>query len=115
MEKKFLALGATVQLPGKLKPGLKWQFSFNNDTLSLYLPVILSIPIRIEGSNYMIEPYGGCGVVYNSNTTSFLPLIEGGLMIHKGYFFIDIPIYCYFSEYNDDFLIGLNVGWSNSI
>lgn len=113
LEKKFVALGTTVQLPFQLSPGIKPQFAFNNDMWSFYIPAILSVPIDLNLKNsIVIEPYGGGGVVYHSDLSSFVPLIEGGLMIRKDSVVIDIPIYGYFTEFNRDFLIGFNVGWS---
>jgi len=128
LEKKFISLGTTIQIPYYVSPGLKPQFSFNNDMWSLYLPAILSVPIGVGGKKkFRFEPYAGGGLVYNSDSSTFYPLVEGGFMIHAGTIFCDFPIYCYFYDkshtfYNDrsnitisdltDLLIGFNVGKS---
>ncbi|MBN2657857.1 MAG: hypothetical protein JXR86_12410 [Spirochaetales bacterium] len=113
LEKKYAALGSSVQFPGSVSIGIKPQFAFNNDLWSVYLPALLSIPIPAGAAGrFALEPYAGGGAVYFSDSGIFHPLITAGVFFHYRSFFADLPIYCFLKEGDSDFLIGLNMGWS---
>jgi len=113
LEKKFAALQVQLLFPFTVAPGIKPQFAFNNDSWSLYLPITLAFPITLsESRDISLEPYGGGGTVYHSDTGIFHLLITGGISLRWRYFYTDLPVHCYFKEGDSDFLIGLNAGIS---
>jgi len=113
VEKKFATLQAHLLYPLRIAPGIKPQFAFNHDSWSLYLPVTLAYPVLLSRSEDLtLEPYGGGGAVYHSDSGKFHLLITGGINLRWRYFYMDLPVHCYFKEGDSDFLIGLSGGVS---